>query len=57
MCSGNKKGEGFSKFFSVSCIGEVLCLYSHLGTIEILVFNYNKIYEEGIGPDETYYRN
>jgi len=27
------------------------------GTTEILVFNYNKIYEEVIDPDETYYRN
>jgi len=34
------------------------CVYiGTLGTPKILVFNYNKIYEEGIGPDETYYRN
>jgi len=56
VCSVIKR-RGIFRFFSfVSRIREILCLYRPLwGTIEILVFNYDKIYTEGIGLDETYY--
>jgi len=60
VCSNNKKKRGFSNFvlFSVCLALEKFCAYiGTLGTTEILVFIYNKIYEEGIDPNETYYRN
>jgi len=54
----NKKKRDFSNSFFLSLTLENFYAYIGIsGTNEFLVFNYNKIYEEGIGADETYHRN
>jgi len=52
-----KKKRGFSNFFLYVALEKFCAFIAPWDTTEILVFNYNKIYEEGIGLDETYYRN
>jgi len=54
VCSIIKKEGVFKKKICLAL--DKFCAYiGPLGYPEIVVFNYNKIYEEVIGPNETHY--